>query len=193
MNNKSESLVQQVNECRSRAGQVTAGLSPEQLSQRPHPGKWSIAECITHLNLIAAVMQPRIATAIEQGRKGNITGDGPFSPGPLGRLLIWIAEPPPRFRIRAPKGIAPAVSDADPSQVIAEFMKAQDAWELLICDCKGLDQHRLKIASPFPGLPRLRLAAPIPWMLAHQRRHLWQAENVKRQIVSASSSATASS
>jgi hypothetical protein len=33
----------------------------------------------------------------------------------------------------------------------------------------------------------MRLAAVLPWMMAHQRRHLLQAENVKRQIGSAAS------
>ena len=182
MKSTAESLVQQVNECRNRAGQLTAGLSPEELSRRPEATKWSIAECLAHLNLAAGAIQPKVARAIEQGRKDKITGNGPFSPGPLGRLLIWLAEPPPKFRMRAPKGIAPAVSHADPSHVIADFMKAQDAWEQLISDCEGLDQNKLRVGSLFPGLPRLRLAAPIPWMLAHQRRHLWQAENVKQQI-----------
>jgi hypothetical protein len=187
LNNKSESLVQQVNECRSRVTQLTAGLTPEQLTRRPEPAKWSIAECLAHLNLAAAAIQPKVARAIEQGRKDNVTGDGPFSPGPLGRLLIWIAEPPPKFRMRAPKGIAPSVAQNDPAQVAAEFMRFQDGWEKLVRDSEGLDQNKLRTASPFPGLPRLRLAAPIPWMLAHQRRHLLQAENVKRQIDSAAS------
>jgi hypothetical protein len=50
-------------------------------------------------------------------------------------------------------------------------------------ESKGLDQARIKIGSvtsPF----RARLCAALPWMMAHQRRHLLQAENVKRQIVS---------
>ena len=65
---------------------------------------------------------------------------------------------------------------------MAEFMRFQDGWQKLIQDSEGLDQNKIKVESLFPGLPRLRLAAPIPWMLAHQRRHLLQAENVKRSI-----------
>lgn len=47
----------------------------------------------------------------------------------------------------------------------------------------GLDQAKIKLGRltlPF----RARFCAAIPWMMAHQR-HLLQAENVKRQIVSA--------
>ena len=187
----SDELTRQLNAIRILAQQLVSGRTRDQLTRRPDPSKWSIAECLAHLNLTADVVQSKIAAAIEQGRKMNMTGTGPFSPGGFGRLLIWIAEPPPKFRMRAPKKIAPAIAHADPAQIVADFMKFQDGWEKLIRDCDGLDQNRIKVASLFPGVPRLRLAAPIPWMMAHQRRHLWQAENVKRHITQQSSVATA--
>ncbi|MGE5321768.1 MAG: DinB family protein [Actinomycetota bacterium] len=182
-----EQLISEVNAIRTRAQQLISGLTPDQLTHRPNPAKWSIAECLAHLNLTAAAVQPKIAAAVEQGNRGTSSGTGPFSPGPLGRLLIWIAEPPLKFRMRAPKGIAPSPGHRDPSTLMDDFMKVQDGWEKLIRDSEGLDLSRIKVSSLFPGLPRLRLAAPIPWMLAHQRRHLWQAEDVKRQITVQSS------
>ncbi len=91
-------------------------------------------------------------------------------------------EPPPKFRLRAPKTVAPALAH-DPQAVITEFMRFQDAWEVLIRDCEGLNLTRLKVALPFPGLRHLRLGASIPFMMAHERRHLWQAETVKWQIL----------
>ncbi len=176
-------LQQQLGDIRRRAEQLVNGLTAEQLVRRPDPAKWSIAECLSHLNQTAAVVQPKIAAAIEHGIKEKAVAQGPFAPGAIGRLLIWIAEPPPKFRLRAPKNIAPAVAVGGATQVISDFMKVQDEWARLISEANGLDQKKLKIASPFRGLPRLRLAAPIPWMMAHQRRHLLQAEKVKRQII----------
>lgn len=176
-----DDLLRQLDAIRTRAQQLVSGLMPDQLTRRPDPAKWSIAECFAHLNLTAAAVQPKIAAAIGQGKQASITGTGPFSPGIIGRVLIWVAEPPPKFKMRAPKNISP-VAHGDPAQVVAEFMKLQDGWEKLIRDCDGLDQKRIKVSSLFPGMPRLRLAAPIPWLLAHQRRHLAQAEEVKRQI-----------
>lgn len=181
-----DELTGQLNSIRARAQQLVSSLTSDQLTRRPDPAKWSIAECLAHLNLTAAVVQPKIAAAIELGRKAQMTSAGPFSPGPLGRLLIWIAEPPPKFRMRAPKKIAPAIAHGDPAQIMADFMNVQDRWEKLVRDCDGLDQNRIKVASLFAGMPQLRLAAPIPWMMAHQRRHLWQGEDVKRQIASQS-------
>jgi hypothetical protein len=181
-----DKLLDQVNAIRIRVRELLAGLMPDQLTRRPGPAKWSIAECLAHLNLTAATVQPRIAAAIEQGKQANITGTGPFSPGIIGRLLLWVAEPPPKFKMRAPKYISPSVAHGDPAQVIADFGKFQDGWEKLIRDCDGLDQKRIKVSSLFPGMPTVRLAVPIPWLLAHERRHLAQAEEVKRQIAQAS-------
>jgi hypothetical protein len=171
-----------LNDVRTRAGTLVRDVSPEQLLRRPDPAKWSIAECLAHLNKTAAIVQPKIAAAIEQGTRDKVFGKGPFSPGALGRLLIWIAEPPPKFRFPAPKEIVPQVDGGDPAAIIAEFMRVQDEWERLIRACDGLDQKKVKVASPFLRIPPVRLAGFIPWMIAHQRRHLVQAEGVKSQL-----------
>jgi hypothetical protein len=171
-----------LNEARRRAQELVVGLTPEQLLRRPDPGKWSIAECIVHLNITAATVQKLMASAIEQGKNQQVFSKGPFSIGPKGRLLVWIAEPPPKFRIRAPKNVRPPAAIDDPLQVLPAFMKAQDEWEQLMRQQQGLDLERVKVGQ---GVFRMRLAAALPWMMAHQRRHLLQAENVKRQIFSA--------
>jgi hypothetical protein len=73
-------------------------------------------------------------------------------------------------------------------QVLPDFMRAQDEWERLMREQEGLDLAKIKVGQ---GTFRIRLAAALPWMMAHQRRHLLQAENVKRQIVSAAPKITA--
>ena len=176
-----EALKVQIDAVRARTQALVSGLTPDQLMLRPSPSSWSIAECLAHLNLTAAVIQPRINAAIDCGRKREITGAGPFSPGVVGRLLFWVAEPPLKFRLRAPKKIVPQVTGDNPSQVVREFMNVQDGWEKLVRDSEGLDQNRIKVAS-FPGLPLMRLSGMIRWMLAHQRRHLLQAETARGQI-----------
>jgi hypothetical protein len=177
-----DELVNQLEDIRRRARELVAGLSLEQLTRKPDSANWSIAECLAHLNITAAGYQPMIDAAIRRGKQGKVFGRGPFKPGPLGDLLKWIAEPPPKFRLRASKAILPPASIADPAQVIVEFMRAQDEWERLAQEMDGLDLKKLKCGTPLPPLPRLRLAAPIPWMLAHERRHLLQAEKVKEQM-----------
>ena len=174
----------ELNEIRDRARRLVEGLTPEQLTSRPDSTKWSIAECLAHLNLSAEIVQPKVAAAIERGRKDNLLGKGPFALGFLGKALVWWAEPPPKVRIPAPKAIAPKVETADPAKIVDDFFRLQDEWARLLREAEGLDQKKIKVPALFPGLPALRLCAPIPWMLAHERRHLWQAENVKKALSS---------
>jgi len=177
-----DKLPQELTESRQRAEAVASALTSEQLTQRPDPAKWSIAECLVHLNLTGMVVQRLIGRAIESGRREKRLGSGPFKLGARGRLLIWIAEPPAKFRLSAPKAVVPALPIPQPEQVLADFMKIQDEWERLWREAKGLDMARINVGrwtSPF----HCRLSASFAWMMAHQRRHLLQAENVKRQIV----------
>jgi hypothetical protein len=174
-----QSVSRDIADSRRRAQALIDSVYADQLMRRPDPGKWSIAECLAHLNITAATVQKLMARGIEQDKQEKKFGSGPFSLGPNGRLLVWIAEPPPKFRIRAPKNVRPPATIDDPLRVLSAFMKAQDEWERLMREQERLDLAAIKVGQG------MRLAAALPWMMAHQRRHLLQAENVKRQIVSA--------
>jgi DinB superfamily len=179
----SDRCAQEINEGRRRAEAVVLGLTPEQFIRQPEAGKWSVAECILHLNVTGAVMQPLMQKAITQAKHNNQVGTGPFRVGAKGHLLIWIAEPPPKFRMPAPPHLRPPAHIDDPDKLLPEFLKAQDEWERLIRAAAGLDLAGIKVGKRFSPF-RARFAAALPWMMAHQRRHLLQAENVKRQIFS---------
>ena len=132
MNLDLDCCAQDIKESRLRAQSLVSDLPPKQFTKQPEPGKWSIAECILHLNSTAAVMQPLMEKAIVQARQNKKVGVGPFDIGLKGRLLVWIAEPPPKFRIRAPKNVRPPAAIDDPGKLLPDFMKAQDEWERLI-------------------------------------------------------------
>jgi hypothetical protein len=174
-------FVQQVNDSRRRVDQLISGLTNDLLILRPQPDKWSIAECITHLSITGNVVQSFMKHAVVRARKNNILGKPPFKLGPRGRILIWVAEPPPKFRMPAPRRVVPPVVIADPSQVIPDFMSVQDGWERLVKDAEGLDLARISMGPLFSPF-RCRLSGGLMWMMAHQQRHLLQAENVKKQL-----------
>jgi hypothetical protein len=174
-------LTSELDEIRRRAEALVNSLGGDQIVQRPDPAKWSVAECLAHLNVTANVVQPLIAKAIERGKKAELFGTGPFPLGLRGRLLIWIATPPPKFRMPAPKAVAPPVYIAHPAQLLPEFLKLQDEWQRLWNEAAGLDMARINIGrrlSPFC----CHLSAVFPWMMAHQQRHLLQAEKVRARL-----------
>jgi uncharacterized damage-inducible protein DinB len=170
MNLDLDRCAREIKEARLRAQSLVSDLTPDQFTKQPEPGKWSIAECLAHLNMTAATVQKLMAQGIEGGKQEKKFGSGPFSIGPKGRLMVWIAEPPPKFSIRAPKNVRPPATIDDPLQVLPQFLCAQDEWERLMRDQEGLDLAKITVGQ---GAFRMRLAAALPWMMAHQRRHLF--------------------
>jgi hypothetical protein len=151
-----QSVSRNIADSRRRAQALIDAVSANQIARRPDPGKWSIAECLAHLNITADTVQKLMARGIEQAKQEKKFGKGPFSIGPNGRLLVWIAEPPPKFRIRAPKNVRPPAAIDDPMGVLPVFMNAQDEWERLMREQEGLDLAKIKSGREFLGcvLPR---------------------------------------
>ncbi|HEX7286231.1 MAG TPA: DinB family protein [Candidatus Angelobacter sp.] len=185
-----QTFKQEVNDCRRLAQQLVDGLSSDQFVLRANPAKWSIAECIAHLNRTAKVVQKITLQGIARAKEKNIRGDGPFRLGARGRMLIWVAEPPPKFRMPAPRSVVPPLVIEQPEKLIPDFMHAQDEWERLLQEAEGLDLARVTLGPLFSPF-RCQMSGGLMWMMAHQRRHLWQAENVKRQILSAAAMVSA--
>ncbi|MDP2497291.1 MAG: DinB family protein, partial [Candidatus Palauibacterales bacterium] len=52
----------------AEAEELTSGLTPEQLSWRPEPDAWSIAECLDHLVRTGEAYLEVLDEAIEEGR-----------------------------------------------------------------------------------------------------------------------------
>lgn len=184
MTSPSDKLHEEIKDIRQRAIWVIERLAPEKLTQRPDPARWSIAECFGHLNLISDDYHPLIAAAIERARKENLTGNGPFNSGFLGRFMIKTMEPPVTRKFKAVPRLAKPVPVGDANKLLAEFLSRQDELERLIQQAEGLglNQEKIRIQSPYAWWMRLRLCAVFPFILAHERRHIWQAEAVRREV-----------
>jgi hypothetical protein len=64
---------------------------------------------------------------------------------------------------------------------MAEFDTWQDRLEGLILASEGLDLRRIAHASPVLPLFRYSLGTSLAAILAHERRHVWQARQVRTQ------------
>jgi hypothetical protein len=132
----SNRCAQEINDARRRAEAVVLGLTPEQFTTQPEAGKFQWLN-VFNLNVTARIMQSLMEDAIAQARRDNQVGTGPFSVGAKGRLLIWIAEPPPKFRIPAPPHLRPPARIDNPLELLPDFLKAQDEWERMIRESGG--------------------------------------------------------
>ncbi|HEV2388188.1 MAG TPA: DinB family protein [Candidatus Acidoferrales bacterium] len=157
------------------------GLGDQELGWRPEPGRRSIAENLIHLELTARTFLPVIDKAIERARAEKCCSPGPFRLGMMGRFYLWWAEPPPPFRVRAPKVLAP-LFDGPASEALPRFLDSQSDLLRSIERANGLDLSGVRITSPLASFIKMSLLAVFAVSAGHERRHLWQAGNVRRQL-----------
>ncbi|MGH9773973.1 MAG: DinB family protein [Candidatus Acidiferrales bacterium] len=157
------------------------GLNEDQLAWRPAPGRWSIAENFLHLDLTIHTFIPIVDRAIEDARRENLTSNGPFPLGVMGKLFVWYVEPPPILRLPAPKTLKPLLN-GPASDVLPKFLGSQQSMLQRLENANGLDINRVRITSPFASYIRMSLFALFSVWPAHERRHVAQAAHVRQQL-----------
>jgi hypothetical protein len=173
-----EQFRQQFDDLSQSADRLVEALSDPQFEWQPAPGRWSIAQCIEHLNTTARLYLPQLDEAIANAIRRGTYGEGPYSYNIFGRFLTALMEPPPRIRVASPPAFHPP-----PTRPRGEVMAAFRAYQVQFVDrlrqANGLDLARATVRSPMYSWLRFSLGSGFALMLAHERRHLWQA----RQIV----------
>jgi DinB superfamily len=161
----------------TQARELASGLSETALNWQPNGGKsWSIAQCLDHLVIMNRMYVKTLQDAVADNEDQLEPRKRPIQPsGWATRLFICYEEPPPKIKLPAPKKIAP------PSQltgaVVNEFCALQKEFVDFMREWGEADLGDLKVKDPlFP----LHLAADTELLIiaAHNRRHLWQAEQV---------------
>jgi hypothetical protein len=80
-----QAIVDDFGRTETRLHRLAAALPPDAWLRRPDPSRWSVGECITHLNLTAAAYIPLLQDAWWRGRAlGEVAPRRRSSPGPRG-------------------------------------------------------------------------------------------------------------
>src|SRR2546429_4938276 len=101
MNSELGVLISEIDANLSHLESLTHGLTNEQFNWRPAPGRWSMAECIAHLNVVNGGDLAPIQAAIGGGRSRGATGEGPFEYGVLSKKFVARMEPPVQSKLKA--------------------------------------------------------------------------------------------
>ncbi len=173
-----EDYRRQVEAAKDDARNLLAGLSEAQVNWRPTAAHWSIAECLDHLTVTNRELMSPIEAAIEEARSKGLTGRGPFRYGIIGNMIVRSMEPPAKLKFKAPKIFKPR-PDQSLEAVARDFFAMQDELLRLVNEANGINLARVKINSPVTKLIKLSLGQSFGLIASHERRHLWQARQVK--------------
>ncbi|MCB2203633.1 DinB family protein [bacterium] len=176
-----DNLRQQYHALITRMHEIFDGVDESVAFTRPVPGRWSMAECIAHLNVTGAPYLERLTHVHEQGNREDLPRRKPTKhPGFFVRRIIWSLEPPYRMKVKTFTQFEPQ-EGSGLEQTLRTFERQQHDFLTLIDAFTHDGVPRLRVQSP--AQPLLRLYAD-DWMLflaAHARRHLWQAERVHHE------------
>lgn len=164
-----------------------ARLDDADFARRPPADGWSIGECLEHLALINSIYLDAIDGVIRDARERGLTAAAfeskrPKRHGWIGDAFVRSLEPPPRLKGGAFRRTIP-----DPQRsraaVLADFLGTQERLARTIAVARDLDFARARMRSPFFRLVPLSLGQAFGAVLAHNRRHIWQAERILERKV----------
>ena len=158
-----------------RARALVDGTEGRLFTVRPNPTSWSAAECLSHLSISTEMFLPPLRQAIDAARAKDLRGGGEPKMDMLGRVLRWFLEPPMRSRVKTTAPFVPRSVRAK-SEALAEFTGFQTKLKALLNEVRELDTRKMRIVSPFDKRIRYNVYSAFLIITAHQRRHLWQAE-----------------
>lgn len=174
-----QALERDVQEAIRQVEQNFKPLTPQQLQWVPEPGKWSINDCLEHLNIYSRYYQPRIRKQLQQG------GSQPkptFKAGYFGEMMM-VMKPLPDGTIRKPMSTLGSYNPAKQTQknerALQEFLgHLHDLLDLLKkAPTVNLERHR--ITSTLGPILRFKLGDTYRFHIAHIQRHLLQASRVQ--------------
>ncbi|MBI4887339.1 MAG: DinB family protein [Acidobacteria bacterium] len=161
----------------AEADRLAAALGDAQFAWQPAPGRWSVAECLDHLNATARGYLPVLDEGIADAIRRGLYAPGPHAYNWVGRLFVSLSGPEPWLRVRAPRAFHP-VPGRSRHDVMAAFRAYQVQYIDRLRQANGLDLARARVASPAARWLRLPLGSAFATMVAHERRHLAQARRV---------------
>lgn len=167
---------------RRSAGLLLEGLTERQLTWHDGAGTWSIIDCLNHLATTANESLPRIRSAITDARSRGLLSTGPFRHPIAGNILIRLMDAPPRIRFKAPKAYRPT-RNLSVSETLAAYFLVQEELPRVLKDANGLDLARVRVTNPVISWWKLSLGQEFAFDAAHERRHLWQASQVRTKLL----------
>ena len=153
-------------------------LPPDILNFKEAPEKWSILECLEHLNLYGDYYLPEIEKAIMSSKVSNNTFT--FSSGVLGNYFanMMKVKNGKMIRMKTPGDKNPVGSQLTPI-TIDRFIKQQEKLRTLLEQARKVDLTGTKVPISLTKFLKLRAGDTFRFFVYHIERHILQAQKAK--------------
>ena len=161
------------------AKKLAEGVSADQANWHPAANSWSIWQCLDHLSRINGVYSIALREALVRSASGRSGKTEVLSPGALSAWFVRSLEPPVRTKMKTPRKGVPGQS-GNLDEALRGFLASRDAIRGIAESGEGADLNRIRFRNPFIPLLRFTVGAGLLIINAHDRRHLWQMEQIKK-------------
>lgn len=159
-------------------------LTDAQIRHKPAPDRWSILECLQHLNLAERFYIRNIQHKVDRlGLVQTNPADQPLESDWIGKLMLWAIDPSMNVKLPAPGMVRPRrPDDLDPTNVMDQFLELQTLLRDFLNKAVYMDWNREKVMTMYGNWLKIRLGDALRMLVAHSERHLAQAMRVKGEM-----------
>ncbi|MEO5579516.1 MAG: DinB family protein [Gemmatimonadaceae bacterium] len=178
-------IVKQFEHAQARVDRLTDAIPENRWPVRSDPDRWSVAECIAHLNLTSDAYIPRLRQAIVDARRMAPVKSHRYRRDPAGFFFSAVIGPLPTLggvrlgRVKTPPKFVPE-GKLTRQLVVAEFKKYQEDLIAIVREGDGMALDKVWIKSPFGERIRYNCFSAFVILPRHQERHIDQAEAAGR-------------
>lgn len=184
-----QALLQDLERLNNRLSEIAlrdfTPLTVQQLNWREAPHKWSILECIAHLNYVADFYFPPTLKALEHAKSKGSTPQKNFTRGWLGHYYVskmrLQQDNLPKKNIEAPQKYVPVLDineQLDKKEVFDQFVANQKTLARIIAESKTINIEKTRVYAAFFNLVSVRLGDMLKILVYHDERHVVQAQRV---------------
>jgi hypothetical protein len=174
-------IVADLESAANRVRGLHSSLSGDAWSHHPAPGRWSPADCVTHLNLMSEALLPLLRTSLQRADARRELPPRRYHRDALGWLVWQIVGPSGRVKTTTVAAFEPIAAHPVDS-VVSQFAGFQTALIACVREADGLPLERVKVPSPIDGRIKVNLYSALTLVPRHQHRHLRQAELAAAQL-----------
>lgn len=162
------------------AAALVAGMSDAQLNWKPSPASWSVGQCLMHLARGTDAVLPAIDRAISKAKEKDWPRPaGPIRFGWMARMMVKSMEPPPKRIMKTWPMFEPPTESLRRDDVVQALNAARDRILERTRQAETVNYRKAIVVSPVSWLIRIPLGGYLAFLAAHDRRHLYQAQQVK--------------
>lgn len=157
-------------------------LTEAQFHAPPRSGGWSVGFCIEHLVLTGRALLPKWDQALRGTDSTSSNGKRPLRYPWWQRRILRYAEQPAKLKRRTTPAFEPCTRRSV-RETVVRFLEMHRELTRRAAASQCVDVCKIMVKSPLMPWFRYTLGFSLDLILAHERRHIRQAWNVRSDLV----------